>query len=228
MIKNYEILKDSGKEREYIQQIPSNSYTKNQDILAADLGRALLLGARRQENTFNIVKWRTPALGQAKETSSLTANPHVLLFEDEIVSGDRAKNTSSGWYFEASVPGSYRISWNGKFVLHLLNEYTEKIIFDNYLPIIEPCTIGIYVNGTATTPLLELLWSAYNPDNTDYYVMTNRSDFWRTVGSQDSILNLNAGDKVDIRANFLQYAPLAVLTLTYFADININLLKREN
>jgi hypothetical protein len=230
MIKNFKIKDENGIKSEYQEQIQTELLTENQDELRAVIGESLLLSHLEHRQNFNEVRWKTDDLGVEIETSALLATPHIMRFSDEEVKGDRARNTTGGWYFEASVPGVYRISWNAKFTLWAIDEYNDLIIFNSYLPLIEPCTVGIYRNGTAINPLPELQWTAFDPVNTETSIMTNTDSFYSTIGNQSIIYYLDAGDRIDIRVNFLEYIGIQTIKAGYFGDVNINLISdnREN
>jgi hypothetical protein len=227
MIKNHKIKDENGVKSEYQEQIKTNYLTENHDDLRAVIGESLLLSHLEHRQFYNEVRWKTDVLGVEIETSALSATPHIMRFADEEVKGDRARNTTNGWYFEASVAGVYRISWNAKFTLWAIDEYNDLIIYNSYLPLIEPCTVGIYRNGTAINPLPELQWTAYDPVNTESSIMTNTSSPYSTVGSQSIIYYLDAGDRIDIRVNYLQYVGVQVIKAGYFGDVNINLISNN-
>ena len=85
------------------------------------------------------------------------------------------------------------------------------------MPTIEPCTIGFYRNGTAIAPLFDLLWSVYDPDNTDYSMNTNRTGNYRTIGHQNIIYYLDASDKIDIMQ--IEFGETNIASRTFFRDI---------
>lgn len=223
MIKNYHIEKLNGKEKEYIKGISDNAVTHDQDRLKADLGRSLLMSHQKEQIIYNNLRWHTPSLGTAEDLNDLhPTDPYILKFSEVDVIGDRAINTTSGWYFTNSRPGVYRISTNAMFKLYTATEGTTKILFDNYIPTIEPCEFSIYKNDTQFYST-EILISSWQPTNNNYYVNYDRLGSYRFTADLSILTDLAEGDKIDIRAGFIQYSSVEVCTLTYYADININL-----
>jgi len=203
----------------------------NPHLLSGILGRALLLSCKQAKETYNEVRWTTQNAGKDIETTNLHAtDPYVLQFGSEEIKGDRAKNTTSGWYFEASVPGLYRLTSNVKFKISHIDEAGTQLVYDNYIPTIDPALFGFYRNGVIINPQYnEIQMSTWNPHTATYpyHINTDRTSNYRFVVSHNIIYYLDEGDVIDVRAGILNYTGVDAVTLNHVGDVQITLLNNK-
>jgi hypothetical protein len=225
MIKNH--LHNGRKER--IVMLEDKALQSN---LSSIIGRNTLLSNADEKPLYNCVRWATSNSGVLLSAASLhLTKPLILRFANEEIKGDQARNTDSGWYFRASVEGIYQLTVNTVYKLFLQNEGITRIIYDNYIQSITPISFDFYRNSVRIAPnyndLLIYNWNPHDTTPNPFWIGYDGSGSYYFKASKTINYYLNEMDKIDIRVGFTKYTGVADVKLTYWGDVQINLLENE-
>ena len=214
---------------ERIEQIDTKPINDS-NLLTGVLGHSLLMSNKVYFETYNDVRWTTSATGVNTDSASLHAtNPYVCQFENEEVIGDRAENdTTSGWAFWASVPGTYRLSANIRIDIDNSGAASTEEL-ETYIQSLGELWLSFYRNDGVINPQPTLLdigvWDRGN--TATYYTYKLTANRFTYSNSISMIYYLDEGDKIDLRTNFTQYTPVNPITLIQTGDVNINLISKD-
>jgi hypothetical protein len=220
MIEDKLILKSGLGHIEYIKSIDANELIRNPKLLKRILDECYLKVNREDREKINNIRFKTGDTGYNTNTSALTAYDHIIQFSTEIIHGDSAKNTNSGFEFIVGLSGVYRISTNITAKIGSIDAAEVSTYIDS-LGVIK---LSIYVNGTLHEPNTGFTFRIYDilAGNTDLTTYPYAGGEVISYANLNQIIGLNVNDVVTVRAGFTYSNPIAAVAVNIKGDININ------